>query len=46
MESDPHSPDLAGVNEVLRNFDPWYEAFNVTAGDKLYVAPKDRVRIW
>ena len=30
MESDPHSPDLARVNEVLRNFDPWYEAFNVT----------------
>ena len=46
MESDPHSPDYARVNEVLRNFDPWYKAFNVTKGDKLYVAPKDRVRIW
>ena len=46
MESDPHSPDLARVNEVLRNFDPWYKAFNVTPGDKLYVAPKDRVRVW
>ncbi|QIL02335.1 M13 family metallopeptidase [Sphingomonas sinipercae] len=46
MESDPHAPDYARVNEVLRNFDPWYAAFNVKPGDKLYVAPKNRVRIW
>ena len=46
MQTDPHSPDKARINEVLRNFDPWYKAFDVKAGDKLYLAPKDRVRIW
>jgi putative endopeptidase len=46
MQTDPHSPDKARINEVLRNFDPWYAAFDVKPGDKLYLAPKDRVRIW
>ena len=31
---------------MLRNFDPWYKAFAVKPGDKLYLAPKDRVHIW
>jgi predicted metalloendopeptidase len=26
--------------------DPWYPAFNVQAGQKLYLAPAERVRIW
>ena len=46
MQTDPHSPDKARINEVLRNFDPWYQAFAVKPGDKLYLAPKDRVHIW
>ncbi|GAA4007658.1 M13 family metallopeptidase [Sphingomonas humi] len=46
MESDPHAPDPARVNEVLRNFDPWYKAFNVKPTDALYKAPKDRIKIW
>ena len=46
MQTDPHSPDFARVNAVLRNFDPWYAAFNVKPGDDLYLAPKQRVRIW
>lgn len=46
MESDPHAPDYARVNAVLRNFDPWYAAFNVKPGDKLYLPPDQRVRIW
>jgi putative endopeptidase len=29
-----------------RNHDAWYEAFNVQPDDALYLAPKDRVRIW
>ena len=24
----------------------WYDAFNVKPGDKLYLAPKDRVKVW
>ena len=46
ITTDPHSPAEARVNVVLSNFDPWYKAFAVKPGDKLYLAPKDRVRIW
>jgi putative endopeptidase len=46
LVSDPHSPNTARVNGVVRNIDGWYEAFGVKAGDALYVAPEDRVRIW
>ena len=44
--SDPHSPRQFRVNGVVRNIDAWYEAFGIKPGDKLYVAPQDRVRIW
>ena len=44
--SDPHSPRQFRVNGVVRNIDAWYAAFDVKPGDKLYVAPKDRVHIW
>jgi len=44
--SDPHSPSLFRVNGVVRNMDAWYAAFGVKPGDKLYLAPEERVRIW
>jgi predicted metalloendopeptidase len=34
------------VNGVVRNLDAWYDLFGVKAGEKLYVAPGERVRIW
>jgi putative endopeptidase len=46
MQTDSHSPDFARVNAVLRNFDPWYKAFNIKPGDKMYLPPEQRVRIW
>lgn len=46
LHTDPHSPAVARVNGVVRNIDAWYEAFNVKPGDKLYVKPEDRVKIW
>jgi putative endopeptidase len=30
----------------IRNIDAWYDAFEVKPGDKLYLDPQDRVRIW
>jgi len=44
--TDPHSPAEFRVNGVVCNMDAWYEAFGVQPGDKLYVAPEKRVRIW
>ena len=44
--TDPHSPAYYRVNGTIRNVNAWYEAFGVTEGDKLYVAPADRVKIW
>jgi endothelin-converting enzyme/putative endopeptidase len=44
--SNPHSPAAFRVNGVVRNIDAWYKAFNVQPGDKLYLAPEQRVHIW
>jgi len=46
LHTDPHSPAEARVNEVVRNVNAWYSAFDVKPGDKLYLAPADRVHIW
>ncbi|HEX8482018.1 MAG TPA: M13 family metallopeptidase [Allosphingosinicella sp.] len=46
LETDPHSPSFARVNAVLRNFDPFYKAFNVKPGDRMYLPPEQRVRVW
>jgi len=34
------------VNGPLPNVDEWYQAFGITAGDKLYLPPEKRVRLW
>ena len=44
--SDPHSPRQFRVNGVVHNIDAWYELFAVKPGEKLYVAPEQRVHIW
>ncbi|NIK87051.1 putative endopeptidase [Rhizomicrobium palustre] len=46
VASDPHSPRRFRVDGVVRNLDDWYQAFGVKPGEKLYVPPEDRVRIW
>jgi putative endopeptidase len=44
--SDPHSPDKYRVDGIVRNFDPWYAAFDVKPGDKMYLPPEQRVHVW
>lgn len=44
--SDPHSPARYRVNGTLANVDAFYEAFSVTEGDGMYLAPESRVKIW
>ncbi len=43
--TDPHAPAEYRADTV-RNIDAWYKAFDVKAGQKLYLTPESRVRIW
>jgi putative endopeptidase len=43
--TDPHAPAQFRAATV-RNIDAWYAAFDVQPGQKLYLVPPDRVRIW
>ena len=43
---DPHSPPEFRCNGVIRNMDAFYEAFEVSESDSLYLEPQRRVRIW
>jgi putative endopeptidase len=45
ITTDPHSPSIQRT-WVSRNLDPWYKAYQIKQGQKLYLEPKDRVRIW
>jgi putative endopeptidase len=45
--ADPHSPSAFRVNGVVRNSDAWYAAFpEIKPGDKYYLPPDQRVRLW
>jgi putative endopeptidase len=44
--TDSHSPARFRVDGPMRNIDAWYDAFGVKPGDKLYLDPQERVRIW
>ena len=46
LASDVHSPGELRANMSPRNFPEWYEAFGVTAADKMYIAPEKRISIW
>jgi putative endopeptidase len=46
IASDPHSPAKYRINGVVRNIPEFYEAFEIKPTDSLYLAPKDRVKIW
>jgi putative endopeptidase len=45
IATDGHAPAQYRAATV-RNLDPWYDAFHVTSGQKMYLAPNDRVRVW
>jgi putative endopeptidase len=45
LMTDPHSPPEYRADTV-RNVEGWYTTFDVKPGEKLYLAPSDRVRIW
>ena len=45
VKTDTHSPGEYR-SDTVRNVDAWYEVYKVAPGDKLYLKPEDRVRIW
>jgi len=46
INTDPHSPSKYRVWGPLMSFTPFYKAFNIKEGDKMFVAEKDRINIW
>jgi len=46
LAMDEHSPGEFRVNQVVRNVDEFYGAFDVGATDELWLEPAARVRIW
>ena len=45
-KEDIHSAGHIRVNSVVQHIDDWYELFDITEGDALYLAPEDRITIW
>ncbi len=45
LATDVHAPAEFRA-ETVRNLDPWYKAFDVQPGQKLYLQPDQRVKIW
>ena len=46
VKTDPHSPGMYRAYVPLTNLDTFYKAFDIKEGDKLYVKPENRVKIW
>lgn len=45
-KTDPHPPGIFRVNCVVSHINAFYEAFDVTESDKLYLPPEKRAHIW
>ena len=46
VKTDPHSPGYFRSFGPIININAFHEAFQTKPGDKLYKAPKDRIKIW
>ena len=44
--TDSHSPGMYRANGPLTNIDAFYTTFGIKEGDKMYVAPQNRIRVW
>lgn len=44
--TDNHSDDKLRINHVLANIDEFYEAFGISEGDGMFVAPENRIKVW
>ena len=46
VKTDPHSPGMYRAVVPVQNVDAFYDAFGIKKGDKMYVNPDKRVKIW
>jgi putative endopeptidase len=46
VKTDPHSPGMYRAYVPIQNVDAFYEAFGIKNGDKMFVSPEKRVKIW
>ena len=46
IKTDPHSPNQYRSNGVVRNVPEFYEAFDISETDELYLPAEERVKIW
>ncbi|HTF21199.1 MAG TPA: M13 family metallopeptidase [Chryseolinea sp.] len=46
LNTDPHAPTMYRANAPLSNFDPFYDAFGLKEGDKMFKPKEERVKIW
>ena len=46
IKTDPHSPPQVRADGTVKNQPGFYEAFGVKEGDKMYLAPDQRVIMW
>lgn len=46
IDTDPHSPSEFRANGTVMNMPEFHEAFDVKPGDKMYLKPEERVKIW
>ncbi len=46
IKTDPHSPGQVRAVQPLKNVDDFYSTFDIKQGDKMYLPPAERVKIW
>jgi len=46
VKTDPHSPGMYRAVVPIQNVDAFYQAFGIKKGDKMYIEPEKRVKIW
>ena len=46
VKTNPHAPGQVRATQPLLNIDAFYKAFHIKEGDKMWLAPEKRVRIW
>ena len=46
VTTDPHSPARYRTIAPIRNLEAWYQAWGIQPGDKMYIPPEKRAKIW